>query len=134
MTTLTMPGPPPKTKPDPRQTLVREMHKQLMRNAKKDGSNVWVTNVVTGYYASKVDVDKIRTMIEGQLSHVTPRAVKQDWVVVRDWIETVVHHWAQRTKSYNVTLRGNKIAVRFETEDDKGRYKYAFDVLIGAGG
>lgn len=119
---LTMSGPPPKTRPDPRQRAVLAM----IANFKKTGEKVWVTNVVTGFYASKVDTEKLRSMLQQQLTDLTVTDALKNWDAIEDWLNTVVFYWAQRTKVFSAKLLKSRIKVSFETEDDVGKYKYKF--------
>lgn len=133
MTVLTMPEPPPKTKHDPRQRLVRRSLNQLKRSAAKSGDSIWVTNIETGFYASKVDVAKLRNMLAAQLRDLSPAMVRKSWKTVKGWLDTVVHYWVQRMKEFHAKLVGRTIRVRFLTKDDFDWYEYTMTIPVGSG-
>jgi len=102
---------------DPRQSAVR---RALPGLRKKFDSVVRVTNITTGYPASNVDVQTIRTMLERALLFADPAWLRGQWPLVRKLIEETMMAWAQRVRWMKVTpyWRQHIILVEFLTEDD----------------
>ncbi|MCC6810752.1 MAG: hypothetical protein IT381_25205 [Deltaproteobacteria bacterium] len=50
---------------------------------------------------------------------------------VRDWMHEVLRAWVQRCNQRTLECLENGVHVELETQDDRGYYRYVFDVFPG---
>lgn len=122
---------PPRTGDDPRQRTLQRITGNLSRSL-GDEMHLQTANTTTGFFASAVDLGRLRAAIENGLQRFDIDTLRARWEIdVRDWIGDLLPRWVQRVKELNLELCERGIHLRVHTQDDLGYYEYGFDVFPG---
>lgn len=120
---------PPKLE-DPRQGLLRHVA-QAFHRAQADQVSVSASNTTSGFRASAADLGALQDLIRTGLAGLDEGELDAEWDEVEKYVKRVVRTWVQRVKRARVAHEGLKVRVELVTQDDRGFYDYAFEVLLG---
>ena len=91
-------------------------------------------NTSRGFPAAAVDLGRLQEELEAGLRRLDMKQVRARWGEdVSTWMVRLLMTWVQRCKMVRFRLRRQGINVRLETQDDRGYYRYEFDVFPGRG-
>lgn len=91
-------------------------------------------NTSRGFPASRVDLGSLQSGLEEGLKRFDMKLVRSRWDEdVAGWMTRFLTSWVQRRRGIRFRLARNGIHVRLETQDDRGYYRYEFDVFPGRG-
>lgn len=122
---------PPRVGDDPRQRTMQRVTANLSRLL-ADEMRLQTANTTTGFFASAVDLGRLKTALEDGLQRFDIDTIRARWEVdVRDWIADLVARWVQRVKQLSFDLRELGVHLHVHTQDDLGYYEYRFDVFPG---
>src|SRR6266542_2949665 len=123
---------PPGSAPDERQETFIRIAGSLGGGLFRDGGRVIVANTSAGFRASAVDVGVLQDILEGAIAHFEMAQVQERWDEdLFDWMRQVILSWVQRCKAVQMRLEENGVRISIETQDDRGYYRYEFDVFPG---
>lgn len=122
---------PPRVGVDPRQRNLQRITGNLTGLLGGD-VHIQSANTTVGFFASAVDLGRLKTVLEGGLQRFDIDTIRARWDVdIRDWIGDLVAGWVQRVKELNFDLRETGVHLRVRTQDDLGYYDYGFDIFPG---
>lgn len=122
---------PPRPGADPRQRSLQHVASGLS-GLLGDGVHLQTANTSTGFFASAVDLGRLKAALEDGLRRFDIDALRARWDVdVRDWTADLVSTWVQRVKQLGLDLRERGVRLHVHTQDDLGYYEYVFDVFPG---
>lgn len=117
--------------PDPRQRFLPNLAARLSE-ALGDEMHLQASNTSTGFFASAVDLGRLKLALEEGLQRFDIDIIRARWTVdVRAWMTRLVFSWVQRGKELHYDLGERGVHLRLVTRDDLGEYEYAFDVFPG---
>ncbi len=91
-----------------------------------------MTNISTGFRASAVDVGVLQDMLGRAIAHFNVTQVRERWNEdLFDWMRQAILGWVQRCKLLQMRVQENGIRIVVGTQDDRGYYRYEFDVFPG---
>jgi hypothetical protein len=125
---------PPASEPDERQQTFRSIIGNLTSQLGTPvaGSGVAPIDRNAGYRASAVDLGRLQEVLGEGIARFDMAMVRERWNVdVQAWMFRAIRMWTQRCKAMHLELADNGIAVRLDTQDDRGYYEYSFDVFPG---
>ena len=126
--------PPPEAGGDERQGTFEGIAGRL-GDAMGDRMAISAANTSRGFPASRVDLGRLQAGLEDGLKRFDMKLVRSRWGEdVSDWMSRFLMSWVQRCKGIHFRLARKGIHVRLETQDDRGYYRYEFDVFPGRGG
>lgn len=97
-----------------------------------DEMRLQTANTADGFFASAVDLGRLKKAIEDGLQRFDIDTLRARWEIdVRDWIAGLVARWVQRVKQMNIDLRERGVHLHVHTQDDLGYYEYRFDIFPG---
>jgi hypothetical protein len=125
-----IPRPPkaPQLPEDPRQSNSAHTIRAIAGIAESE-RHVSGPNLLTGFYASAVDVGRLQAALEHGLARFDEPQLETRWDEIFDWIRRVARTWVQRCKRMRIERRQMGIRIELETQDDLGYYEYGFDVF-----
>ena len=99
-----------------------------------DGMEISAANTSRGFPAARVDLGRLQAELEAGLKLFDMKLVRNRWDEdVFTWMTRFLMRWVQRCKEVRFRLARNGIHVRLQTQDDRGYYRYEFDVFPGRG-
>jgi hypothetical protein len=97
-----------------------------------ESGHVTVANTVHGFRASAVDLGFLQDMLGKAVAELRMEDVRARWSDdLFPWFRKALLSWVQRCKRIQISLEENGIGIEIETQDDRGYYRYVFDVLPG---
>jgi len=97
-----------------------------------DEAGVKVANTARGYYASAVDLGALQEILGNAIERFDMTEVRDRWSHdVFAWFRRSILSCVQRCKEITFDLEENGIRISLETQDDRGYYRYEFDVFPG---
>jgi len=103
-------------------------------SAMGDGMEISAANTSRGFPAARVDLGRLQAELEAGLKLFDMKLVRNRWDEdVFTWMTRFLMRWVQRCKEVRFRLARNGIHVRLQTQDDRGYYRYEFDVFPGRG-
>lgn len=122
---------PPRPGADPRQRSLQHVASGLA-GLLGDGVHLQTANTSTGFFASAVDLGRLKAALEDGLRRFDIDALRARWDVdVREWTADLLSTWVQRVKQIGLDLRERGVRLHVHTQDDLGYYEYVFDVFPG---
>jgi hypothetical protein len=119
-------------KPDDRQRVFQRIAGNLCELASSDSGHIAVANTVRGFRASAVDIGVLQDLLAKAIAELTIEDVRERWSDdLFPWFTRAIMSWVQRCKSIQFSLEGSGVGVELETQDDRGYYRYRFDVFPG---
>ncbi len=86
----------------------------------------------SGYPAAAVNLGQLKDALEGALQRFDMDTVRARWETdVGSFVHQVLTTWVQRIKEMQLEPDGTGIAITLTTQDDRGYYRYSFDVFPG---
>lgn len=120
---------PSPTPQDPRQAGFREILGNL---GSATGLDLRGPNLQTGFRASAVDLGRLQELLEQPLRGLAMDELRRRW---KDDLlpaaEKTVLGGVQRVKELRFEVRDNGVNVQLQTQDDRGYYRYSFDIFPG---
>jgi|GEM_PF-1851516 len=123
------PEAPPFT--DPRQAKATRILTNL--NAQLPlGAGTSMVNMTTGMAAADLRVGKLQDLLEAMLVEYDMDTLRTEWTEgVGRAVQGAIEVWVQRLKELELDVRDNGVHVRMQTQDDRGYYRYSFDIFPG---
>jgi len=85
-----------------------------------------------GYRASAVDLGALQDVLSAAIAHFDMEQVRARWSHdVFDWMRAAIAMFVQRRKEIRFDLEENGVHITLDTQDDRGYYRYEFDVFPG---
>lgn len=121
---------PPRSGADPRQRGLQRITGGLS-GLLGDGVHLQTANTAAGFFASAVDLGRLKAALEDGLRRFDIDTLRARWDIdVRPWTADV-STWVQRVKELHFDLRERGVRLRVHTQDDLGYYEYALDIFPG---
>jgi len=90
------------------------------------------SGVETGYRASAVDLGALQDILSAAIVHFDMEQVRARWSEdLFEWMRAALAVCVQRRKAIRFDLEENGVHVTLDTQDDRGYYRYEFDIFPG---
>ena len=82
--------------------------------------------------AADVRVGALQELLEAMIVEFDMDSLRPEWSEgIQSELMRAIEQWVQRLRELTVELRENGIHVKMQTQDDRGYYRFAFDVFPG---
>ncbi len=120
------------SRPDERQRGFERIADAMSEAVLSESGRVAVVNTLRGFRASAVDVGSLQQMLGNAISDFRMQDVRDRWSDdIFPWFRQAIMSWVQRCKAIHFSLEQNGVRIELETQDDRGYYRYVFDVFPG---